>query len=170
LRGLDEGRIASLFVKKLTSWCMEDLAFLYPSLCDFVVHPVALFGPFGRFSIPCVWGRFLACLFGGFTHEVVDTLFLVICPLKTQRIASDLGIFGWTRVGSVLHEIWDSGSSSVFEAEIFGEYTPLKVYIISPKFRLKSSSRLGDRLTSWLFPESSQFDRPQEVKPPPLGG
>jgi hypothetical protein len=43
-----------------------------------------------------------------------------------------------------LAKICDSGSCSELEAKCFGEYLPFGVLIISPKFRLKTPSGLGD--------------------------
>jgi hypothetical protein len=47
-------------------------------------------------------------------------------------------------VGGLFHVIRDFSICSALEAEIFGAYLHLRVLIIFLKFRLKSSSRLGD--------------------------
>ena len=56
-----------------------------------------------------------------------------------------------------LAKIRDSGSCREFEAEIFGAYPPLGVFIISPKFRLKTQSGLGDPLIESLGRIRGQF-------------
>jgi hypothetical protein len=49
-----------------------------------------------------------------------------------------------------LATICDSGSCREFEAIIFGAYPLLRVFIVSPKFRLKTPSGLGDPLIKSL--------------------
>ena len=51
----------------------------------------------------------------------------------------------------------DSGSCREFETKIFGAYPLLGVFIISPKFRLKTPSGLGDPLIESLGRIRGQF-------------
>jgi hypothetical protein len=56
-----------------------------------------------------------------------------------------------------LARICDSGSCREFEAIIFWAYPLLGVFIISPKFRLKAPSSLGDPLIEILGRIRRQF-------------
>jgi hypothetical protein len=56
-----------------------------------------------------------------------------------------------------LAKICDSGSCREFEAVIFGAYPLLGVFIISPKFFLKTPSCLGDPLIESLGRIRKQF-------------
>jgi hypothetical protein len=90
-------KVASLFVKNLSSSCMEGLEFILVPLCIFLWISFLFFGDFWS---PFWWifvGRFLRCFFVGFVlgvrHEVDVPLFLVILPLKSRGKLSNLVVF-----------------------------------------------------------------------------
>jgi hypothetical protein len=69
-----------------------------------------------------------------------------------------------------LARIRDSGSCRELEAEIFGAYPLLGVFIISPKFRLKAPSGLGDPSIKSLELNRGRFSGLPRVTHPPMVG
>jgi hypothetical protein len=69
-----------------------------------------------------------------------------------------------------LARVRDSGSCRELQAEIFGAYPLLGVFIISLKFRLKAPSGLGDPSIESLELNCGRFSGLPRVTRPPMVG